>query len=103
MSDVDWITVDAGGTCLRIDVRLPLRTLDGALLVTARSGNAVQNLLKPPSLARSLRRSSPSIANPVVMMLLQFECNRQIVDAGMRFVSTVCAGLLQSRKRRRRR
>jgi Protein of unknown function (DUF3237) len=31
----DWITVDAGGTCLRIDVRVPLRTLDGALLVMA--------------------------------------------------------------------
>jgi hypothetical protein len=34
----DWITVDAGGTCLRIDVRLPLRTLDGALLVMAYRG-----------------------------------------------------------------
>jgi hypothetical protein len=34
----DWITVDAGGTCLRIDVRVPLRTLDGALLVMAYRG-----------------------------------------------------------------
>lgn len=30
--------MDAGGTCLRIDVRVPLRTLDGALLVMAYRG-----------------------------------------------------------------
>ena len=34
----DWITVDADGTCLRIDVRVPLRTLDGALFVMAYRG-----------------------------------------------------------------
>jgi len=34
----DWITVDAGGTCLRIDVRVPLRTFNGALLVMAYRG-----------------------------------------------------------------
>jgi hypothetical protein len=34
----DWITVDAGGTCLRIDVRVPLRTVEGTLFVMAYRG-----------------------------------------------------------------